>query len=327
MTSMSFRSQPVGGHNLPVTDLQTSKARRRKTSARAADHGDYPSLSTPTGDTDLDAHLAWMALRGMRPATRYLRRRVLIGVLADTGRERMRDLTPAALDTWQRDLEVTDSARRTYVIQVQQWCAWALDEGIIEHDPSVVLVMPPTPKRGPRPISDDDLTLAIASAPERIRPWLILAGWAGLRAAEIAQLERADVLDTGDPPVIVVRDGKGGKSRVVPIGPAVASALRGYGMPAFGPVFPRLDGKPGPLKPWTVSQLANRHLHSIGMPESLHQARHRYLTTAYRLSLDLLLVAELAGHSSPSTTSGYVAYAQGAKADLAARMDATLRAA
>jgi len=40
----------------------------------------------------------------------------------------------------------------------------------------------------PRPVSEDDLVLALATANDRVRPWLALAAFAGLRAIEIANL-------------------------------------------------------------------------------------------------------------------------------------------
>lgn len=39
----------------------------------------------------------------------------------------------------------------------------------------------------------------------------------------------------------------------------------------------------------------------------MHTLRHRFGTRAYALTSDLLLVQDLLGHSSPSTTRRYVA--------------------
>ncbi len=70
-------------------------------------------------------------------------------------------------------------------------------------------------------------------------------------------------------------------------------------------MFRRHDGLPGPNKPWLISKLANDCLHRSGTNATLHQLRHRCLSLLYQETLDLRLVQELAGHSSPATTAVY----------------------
>ena len=153
---------------------------------------------------------------------------------------------------------------------------------------------------------------ALAHADDRVRPWLVLAGWAGFRAREIALLRRENVLETQVPPqLLVVADaGKGRRERLVPMSSFVLAELRA-GLPSRGWVFPRRDGRPGPNAPWLISQLANRVLHESGTSATLHQLRHRFLTLAYQDTHDLRLVQELAGHATPQTTAGYTAFDKG----------------
>src|SRR5262249_56654858 len=82
----------------------------------------------------------------------------------------------------------------------------------------------PVPRRGrrlPRPIGEKELLAAVTAAPDRVRPWLVLAGWAGLRAVEIARLRRDNVLDTRQPPVLLIAHGatKGHAERLGPLSP------------------------------------------------------------------------------------------------------------
>jgi len=65
--------------------------------------------------------------------------------------------------------------------------------------------------------------------------------------------------------VIIILDGKGGRQRVVPMGPLVVGELQAAGMPHRGPAFPRRDGKPGPNTAARISQAANRYLRSVGI--------------------------------------------------------------
>jgi site-specific recombinase XerD len=167
---------------------------------------------------------------------------------------------------------------------------------------------------------------AVAGAPARIRPMLVLAGWAGLRAKEIALLRRACVLDTTEPrAVLVAADAtKGWRERIVPLS---AYALGELALPASGLMFRRLDGQAGPMAPWRVSQLCNTYLHECGILATLHQLRHRFGTQLYHVTKDLRLVQELMGHQRASTTAGYVAWDQQCGAAAVAALPVPLRLA
>lgn len=198
--------------------------------------------------------------------------------------------------------------RANALSHVKQFYLWAVLEGLIAVDPTVGLVRPRLPRRLPRPIGDEQLVVALDNAPERVRPWLYLAAFAGLRACEISALRREDVLDGADPPVIVISNGKGGKQRVLPLAPQVADALTAYGMPWRGPAFPRRDGLSGPTPPHIVSRVSKLHLHSVGIAHTLHTLRHWFGTSLYRQTHDLRLAQEVMGHASPITTAGYAAW-------------------
>src|SRR6266436_6248051 len=129
-------------------------------------------------------------------------------------------------------------------------------------------------RRLPRPIPDDHLLYALAQAPARIRPWLVLAGWCGLRAKEIALLRRERVIETGRPPGLLIASDatKGRRERYVPMSDFVIAELVPV-LPASGWVFRRYDGRPGPNTPGVVSRVANDHLHACGYAATLHQLR------------------------------------------------------
>jgi len=168
--------------------------------------------------------------------------------------------------------------------------------------------VPPGWRSLPRPISEEDLWRAFGTAPRRVRPWLALAAGAGLRACEIALLRRDRVLDTAPVPFLLIAADatKGRHERVVDMSDFVLGELRAWGLPSSGWVFRRMDGRPGPLRPWLVSKLANECLHASGTSATLHQLRHRCLTMAYRESgHDIRLVQEIAGHRSLASTQGY----------------------
>jgi integrase len=254
----------------------------------------------------MEKHLEHLRLSGYSPATIYARRRILIRLRAVLPVP-LCEATPELLGGWRAGLTVTDDAVVTYVSHVRGFFAWCAGEGFTEGNPAARLPVPKTGRRLPRPIGEEDLMRAVGLAPPRIRPWLVLAGWAGFRAREIAYLRRDAVLECAVPPVLIVAAdaGKGRRERLVPMSGFVLDELRAVPLPQVGYVFPRLDGQGGPNAPWLVSQLGGRHLRDCNVAATLHQLRHRFLTQAWRVTHDLRLVQELAGHASPVTTAGY----------------------
>lgn len=261
----------------------------------------------------LAAHLEHLRMAGHADTSVYSRSRAIVRLAAHLPNGVL-DATADELMTWRRSLTVTADTVAHYVVHAREFYAWAISAGYHADNPAARLPVPKVPRRLPRPISENDLADAVTSADERIRLWLVLAAWVGLRAQEIAYLRRENVADTADPPVLLVTKtaAKGSRERVVPLSEFAVSELHRHGLPARGYVSRRRDGQPGPNQPWLVSRLANQHLRAQGIPATLHQLRHRFGTQTYRASRDLRLVQELLGHASPTTTAGYAAHDQAA---------------
>lgn len=140
---------------------------------------------------------------------------------------------------------------------------------------------------------------------------LHLAAFAGLRCAEIAALDWADL--NGD---MMLIHGKGGKQRVVPVHPFILASLRALpNRHAYGPVLN--------VNPVQVSHAIRQHLLTCGIVASAHMLRHWFATTAYEESgSDLRMVQELLGHSSPTTTAIYTRWSRTRAVDVVASMTA-----
>lgn len=214
------------------------------------------------------------------------------------------------VESWLESRPLMPSSRADYLSYLHCFYEWAIREELTEHDPTVRVPVPRVPRRLPRPIGEGSLARAFMEADPRMMAMLALAAYAGLRCMEIADLCANDIL-WGSPVVVIIR-GKGDKDRVVPLCHKADLALRAYGVPSSGPVFPKLKG--GHYNPSTVSIMINTHLHRCGIPETAHQLRHRFGTRFYRESKDIMLTKEMMGHSSITTTQGYVAYSPDAAA-------------
>lgn len=285
-----------------------------------------PLQSVSMADTmSMTDHLEWLRLRALRESTIISRRNCLRRLHRYLGFDPI-TASRDDLTAWQRSLSLTPTGMANEVYHVIQFYRWAFEHERIPTLPTTRLVIPKTPRHLPRPIAEYPLRQAIVGAPLRIRPWLVLAAYAGLRACEVARLQRNEVMDRANPPVLVIADGKGGKQRVVPLGPAVLAELQRHGLPSRGAVFPRGDGRPGCNTPQRISAMANDYLHGAGIPDTFHSLRHRFGSQTYEMTQDLRLVQELLGHSDPSTTAGYVAWSQVRAAQVVADLSATLTA-
>lgn len=195
-------------------------------------------------------------------------------------------------------------ARACETSHLRTFYRWAVLEQLLEVDPTIRLIRPRVPRRLPRPMPTNDLAVAVDTAPERVRPWLMLAAYAGLRACEISGLRACDLMWSNVPPLLVVDQGKGGHTRAVPIAPPLADELAS--LPRSGWLFPRRDGNPGPAPPHLVSRLSNQHLHGLGITHTLHTLRHWFATETLRINGgDLRQTQELLGHQSPVSTAIY----------------------
>jgi integrase/recombinase XerC/integrase/recombinase XerD len=226
------------------------------------------------------------------------------------------EATAGQLLAWRRSLTVAPDTVGQYVGHVRAFYSWAIRAGVLLQDPARWIPVPPATRRLPRPAPEAAVMTAVRTAPPRVRPWLVLAGWAGLRAKQIALLRRECVLDALDPPLLLVAADatKGRSERLVPLSAFTLAELAACGMPARGWVFLRRDGQAGPNRPLIISRLSNEHLAGCGLGVTLHQFRHWFGTQTYRSSLDIRVVQELLGHSSPAMAAKYAAFSRSSAA-------------
>lgn len=178
--------------------------------------------------------------------------------------------------------------------------------GLRADNPTALLVSPKAGKRLPRPIAFEDLQRAVLTARSpRVQAWLILAAYAGLRAKEIAHLER-DCFDPDADGTVFIRltRTKGEHPRVSAL-PAWAWQLIQPALASEGPCFRRERGT-GPVTAQQVSQLCNDWLHKSGTPSTLHSLRHWAGSSGIEVE-DIRVVQEFLGHSDPSMTALYTA--------------------
>ncbi|WP_414642920.1 tyrosine recombinase XerC [Brevundimonas sp.] len=186
--------------------------------------------------------------------------------------------------------------------------------------PQLTLVRGPRPKPTlPRPVAEAQAfaLLAESEADADLQPWeaardravLTLLYGCGLRISEALALTEADA-----PLADSLRvTGKGGKTRLVPVLPAVRQAVEDWRtvnpFTATGrdPLFRAKRG--GPLTPRHVQATVQRLRGRLGLPASTtpHALRHSFATHLLGAGADLRSIQSLLGHAGLSTTQKYTA--------------------
>lgn len=183
---------------------------------------------------------------------------------------------------------------------LRKFYEWAVDEGLLDREPTRRLPTVIRDKVDPNPIPNDLLRDVLAEASPKDRKIIILGRFAGLRAAEIAAAHRVYLRSgVGGKPVVKLR-GKGGRWRELPAHQLVVDVLRAE----TGYVFesPRYPGRP--MLPETIGQRMSTLLPS---DHTCHDLRAAFATAAYwQNGRDLALVQRWLGHRSPATTLRYV---------------------
>lgn len=242
---------------------------------------------------DLQALTAWME-SAAATEFRDLRGEQIRSFIASEHRRR---LSPKSL---QRRL----SALRSFFRHL-------LERGELAGNPAQGLRAPKAPRKLPQVLDADEMTRLVEVPTDnalgrRDRAMLELFYSSGLRLSELCGLRWRE-LDLADGLVRV--HGKGGKTRVVPVGSHARNALHEWqtesAAPSDAPVFPGRGG--APISPRAV-QLRLRHLaqqQGIWKRVYPHLIRHSFASHVLESSGDLRGVQELLGHADIATTQIY----------------------
>ncbi len=191
--------------------------------------------------------------------------------------------------------------------------------------PALAVVRGPKKRHAlPKPLSPDSALRVIDAGeidPAGDAPWIAARDAAvfsllygcGLRISEALGLTRAEAPEPGtDGRTQTLRiTGKGGKTRLVPVLPAVCEAIADYlkrcpyALDRDGPLF--VGARGGPLNPRIIQRRMAAMRGALGLPDSAtpHALRHSFATHLLMNGGDLRAIQELLGHASLSTTQVY----------------------
>lgn len=128
----------------------------------------------------------------------------------------------------------------------------------------------------------------------------------GLRCGELLALKPVHIDSKRN--IIMVKNSKGKKDRIVPLSPKILEMLREYYL-AFKPKNYLFEGQTvgNPYDNRSLQQVLKQALTKAGItkPVTLHWLRHSYATHLLESGTDLRYIQELLGHNSSKTTEIY----------------------
>ena len=199
---------------------------------------------------------------------------------------------------------------------------FAAREGMVGADVAAEVKPPAPPKRLPKALDVDQVTRLLAVADDtplglRDKALLEFLYGTGARISEAVGAAIDDLDLAGDPTAVL--HGKGGRTRLVPVGDYAKAALDAYlvrGRPALagkgrGTPAVFLNARGGRLSRQSAWTILHRAARAADLPVdgphavSPHTLRHSYATHLLDGGADVRVVQELLGHASVTTTQVY----------------------
>ncbi len=292
-----------------------------------ADARGFPAL---VGD-----YLEQMGVRGYSPRTIDNQRAMLSYLAAwldERGVSRPAEVTPPMLERYQRALyhrrkangqPLSFRAQHSRLVPIRGFFRWAARRNHTLYNPASELELPRLEKRLPKAVlsaSEAERILAVPDLTQplglRDRAMLELLYATGIRRSELANLALYDL--DGERGTLMVRQGKGRKDRMVPLGlraglwcsrystevrPGLAGARREeIEEPTL---FLTVDGHP--FSPWRLTQLIGAYVKAsgVGKPGSCHLFRHTMATLMLEGGADIRFIQQMLGHAELTTTQIY----------------------
>lgn len=276
----------------------------------------------------------YLATRQLRPSTTREYRRLLDNtILPALGAEPLKKITREAVRAWHAALPAkTPAANAAAYRLLHAIMAAAEDDELIDRNPVRITKASNAPvQREQRPAPIDQIAAIVEAMPDRLRLFIVLAAFVGLREGELFELRRSDI----DPLTGIVavtrkveKDADANAAGACPecgrvIGPPkTKGGIRRVHLPLeFQPLLrthllahtaPGADGLlfPGERK----DHMSARYLHdrfktareAVGLPElTIHGLRHSALTLAGQHGATAAELQARAGHASQAAMAIY----------------------
>jgi integrase/recombinase XerD len=289
-------SATLGAWHLPDTDAYREQFKLSPRFVQNPEHADK-----------IISYQQWLASRRYSPSTIITYTDALKSFLAFFNTKAIVDFETNDLITYNNDYIFKNKLSNSYQNQIVN--AIKLFFKSIEHkkmNPDL-LHRPKREKLLPNVLSKEEVKMILeAHTNIKHRAMLSLIYSCGLRRSELLNLKLNDIDSKRG--VIIIRQAKGKKDRIVPLSAKILELLRTYFV-ACKPKTWLFEGqdKESKYDERSLSNVLKNALKKTGInkPVSLHWLRHCYATHLHEAGTDIRLIQELLGHKSSKTTEIY----------------------
>ena len=210
-------------------------------------------------------------------------------------------------------------SQRLLLLPIKHWLGWLTKQGHLLYNPAADLELPRKGLRLPKSILTAQEAEAVLAVPDvatpvglRDRAILETLYSTGMRRMELVHLKLCDV--DGERGTVMVREGKGRKDRLIPIGERALAWVVAYrdrvrprmvGPEDSGVLFLTSVGEP--LLPNSLTLLVKRVIDRSGIKKegACHLFRHTMATLMLENGADIRFIQAMLGHASLETTQIY----------------------
>lgn len=255
--------------------------------------------------------------RELRPQTVRCYREQFSSMLDYVGADTpIRRVTPEVLEGWVAKIAVSiaPGTLNLRVATAHLFWHWAVRSELVVKDPMRMIQTPSRPSGVPRTLTDaavTDLLHAVSERRELVCVSLMLRE--GLRCGEVAGMNLADVDLAAK--TMVVRMGKGGRQRALPVTSHTIGAVHSYLLDRGRDAGRLVRPKNGRFKlahdgvlPVTVGRIVADLMERAGVDESAHALRHTFARDMLEAGASLRDLQTALGHASIATTQIYMPF-------------------
>jgi integrase/recombinase XerD len=211
------------------------------------------------------------------------------------------------------------NSQRAKLTPVRRWFRWMTKTNVIASNPAADLDLPRAPRRLPKAVLTADEAERVLALPDiadpiglRDRALMEVLYSTGMRRMELVNLDVVDIDDERG--TVLIRQGKGRKDRLVPIGERALAWVKRYldeGRPQLvaaideGVLFLTREGER--FNPEWLSNTVARYVDKadLGKRGACHLFRHTMATLMLEGGADIRFVQAMLGHAELSTTQIY----------------------
>ncbi|MEJ6602228.1 MAG: tyrosine-type recombinase/integrase [Opitutaceae bacterium] len=197
------------------------------------------------------------------------------------------EIETAEIDDWLRSLGLGPQSRNNYHSVVRTLMSYGIDRGYTERNPAARATRVKVPKGLVSHFKPDQMRALLKHSDESFRPFLAIAGFAGLRSSEVFRLDWSDV-NVEERKILVSADTKTAAARFVTIPENLAAWLRPLAKES-GAVASENQIRTSRTHAWKAAGMEKWDQNAL---------RHSYASYHYALHGDAGITASQLGHSN-----------------------------